>query len=626
MKRLSTLCSALLLLATMSTASAAQKKPVQEVKKVALGGYIGQRYNDCLSHRVKTENVDTLISVFQKQDEEQNLWGSEFWGKWIQGAIGMYHNTQDPELKNIIQDAQDRLIACQLPNGYIGDYDAEHQLSGWDVWGRKYTILGLLKWYWETGDKKSLKAATRLLDYTMKQIPAQKSIVQSGFYMGMPPASILEPTMFMYQTTKEKRYLDFAKYIMESIESPEGPKLISKADVPVAKRFPIENPDNWWSATNGQKAYEMMSCYVGMLELFRETKDPALLESAKIACRHIIDEEINICGSGASYECWYGGKKQQERVAMHTMETCVTFTWMQFCERLLEFTGDASYVDQIERTMYNALMASMKIDGSQIVKYTPMEGYRHEGEHQCFLPINCCNANAPRAFAMIPRIQYRLPETDRIDINLYIPGTADIQLGKNNVCIEQVTEYPKDGKITIAITPEKEAEFTVALRIPAWSKQNTVEVNGEKIEGVKNGSYCLLNRTWKPGDQITVDMEMNAIVKELNHMQAIERGPIVLARDTRFRDGFVDDNCVIPTKNGIVELESVKAPKGIWMAFRVKMARGAYAEGETDKQDTYFCDFASAGNTWDQNERYRVWLPRTLNARYDPFGKFNVNW
>ena len=347
------------------TAMAAPKAPVQKVNAVTLGGYVGHRYAQCLEHRVKTENIDTLISVFRAQNEVNNLWRSEFWGKWVQGAIGMYHYTHDEQLRDIIQQAQEGLIACQLPNGYLGDYDALHQLAGWDVWGRKYTILGLLKWYHETGYKPSLKAAMRLLDYTISQIgPDGKSITQCGYYMGMPPCSILEPTMLMYQATHEERSLQFAKYIVAEIESERGPRLIAKADVPVAKRFPLSNPNDWWTLLNGQKAYEMMSCYIGMLELFRETGDSLLLQSAQKAYRHIVDEEINICGSGASYECWYGGREQQHRVAMHTMETCVTFTWMQFCERLLEFTGDPAYADQIERTLYNALMASMKADGS----------------------------------------------------------------------------------------------------------------------------------------------------------------------------------------------------------------------------------------------------------------------
>ena len=600
--------------------AAAPKATAQRVDSITLAGYVGHRYMQCLEHRVKTENLDTLISVFREQNEENNGWRSEFWGKWVQGAIGMYRYTHDEQLRDIIRQAQDGLIACQLPNGYLGDYDAQHQLTGWDVWGRKYTILGLLKWYLETGYKPSLKAAMRLLDYTISQIgPDGKSITQCGYYMGMPPCSILEPAMLMYQATHEKRYLQFAKYIVADMESEHGPQLIAKADVPVAQRFPLSNPNDWWSRFNGQKAYEMMSCYIGLLELFRATGDSLLLESAQKAYRHIVDEEINICGSGASYECWYGGRGQQHRVAMHTMETCVTFTWMQFCERLLEFTGDPAYADQIERTLYNALMASMKADGSQIVKYTPLEGYRQEGEHQCNMPINCCNANGTRAFAMIPRIMYRLPESGRIDVNLYVPSTAQVQMGKNLITLVQKTEYPRKDFVEIAVNPTLQQAFTIALRIPAWSQHTILEVNGEPVPSVQSGSYQLVNRVWKAGDCITLRVELQARLVRLNNMQAIERGPIVLARDSRFADGDVDESCIIPTRDSdIVDLEPIEAPAGIWMAFRVKMLRGAYSEAEADKEFTHFCDFASAGNTWDKTQRYRVWLPRTLNARFDP--------
>ncbi len=109
------------------------EKEKNAVKSVALSGYVGERYADCLNHRVKPENIDTLISVFKVLDETHNLWGSEFWGKWIQGAVGMYRYTGDEQLRIKIEEAQQRLIACQLANGYIGDYDESHQLNGWDV-------------------------------------------------------------------------------------------------------------------------------------------------------------------------------------------------------------------------------------------------------------------------------------------------------------------------------------------------------------------------------------------------------------------------------------------------------------------------------------------------------------
>ena len=608
MKRSILMVAAFAAIASASV-GAAKKVPVQKVGLVSMKGYVGQRYDDCLNRRVKQENLDTLISVYRNQDEESNMWGSEFWGKWVQGAIGMYHFTHDAELKEIIQQAEDQLMECQLKNGYIGDYDEKHQLKGWDVWGRKYTLLGLIKWYWETGDKNALKSATRLLDYTMTQVgPGKKSILDCGEYVGMPPSSILEPTMFMYQITQQERYLDFAKYIAEELNKPDGPQLITNANVPVALRRPLKPGDAWYGKKNGQKAYEMMSCYVGLLELFRVTGDPDLLKSAEITWQHIVDEEINVCGSGASHECWYGGRALQTRVSALTMETCVTFTWMQFCERLLEFTGDPKYVDQIERTMYNALMASMKADGSQIVKYTPLEGYRQEGEHQCHIPINCCNANGPRAFAMIPRVMYRLPSRGRVDVNLFIPSQATIEMGGQSIALSQETEYPLNGNVQITVNPQREASFTIGLRIPAWSQKTAVEVNGQKVEGVRAGEYCLIERTWKAGDKISLTTDIKARLIEMNDMQAIERGPVVLARDTRFRDGYIDEACLIPTHDGnIVDLEPISAPKDMWMAFRLTMPRGAY---NTETFVTNFCDFASAGNTWNQAERYRVWLPK----------------
>ena len=608
MKRSILMVAAFAAIASASV-GAAKKVPVQKVGLVSMKGYVGQRYDDCLNRRVKPENLDTLISVYRNQDEESNMWGSEFWGKWVQGAIGMYHFTHDAELKEIIQQAEDQLMECQLKNGYIGDYDEKHQLKGWDVWGRKYTLLGLIKWYWETGDKNALKSATRLLDYTMTQVgPGKKSILDCGEYVGMPPSSILEPTMFMYQITKQERYLDFAKYIAEELNKPDGPQLITNANVPVALRRPLKPGEAWYGKKNGQKAYEMMSCYVGLLELFRVTGDPDLLKSAEITWQHIVDEEINVCGSGASHECWYGGRALQTRVSALTMETCVTFTWMQFCERLLEFTGDPKYVDQIERTMYNALMASMKADGSQIVKYTPLEGYRQEGEHQCHIPINCCNANGPRAFAMIPRVMYRLPSKGRVDVNLFIPSQATIEMGGQSIALSQETEYPLNGNVQITVNPQREASFTIGLRIPAWSQKTAVEVNGQKVEGVRAGQYCLIERTWKAGDRISLTTDIKARLIEMNDMQAIERGPVVLARDTRFRDGYIDEACLIPTHDGnIVDLEPISAPKDMWMAFRLTMPRGAY---NTETFVTNFCDFASAGNTWNQAERYRVWLPK----------------
>ena len=591
----------------------AKAPETSQVKTVRMEGYVGKRVDDCIRRRVMGQNADELIEPFKLQDETQGRWASEFWGKWVQGAMASYQYNQDPALYQKIKDSADKLMATQLPNGYIGDYDTEHQLKGWDVWGRKYTLLGLLKWYRLSGDRKALKSACRLLDYTLTQIgPGKAHIYSTGYYRGMPPSSILEPVMMMYNTTKDERYLDFAKFIVEDDESAGGPRLIAKCDEPVAERFPLKEGQSWWSFENGQKAYEMMSCYVGLLELYRVTGNEQYHRAAETAWRHIVDEEINICGSAASSECFYHGKMAQTRPAIHTMETCVTFTWMQFNERLMDFSDEVKYVDQIERTMYNALMASLKDDGSQIVQYAPLEGFRREGGQQCEVRINCCNANAPRAFAMIPRILYRTPKVDRVDVNLYIPSTASIQLGKRSLELNQETDYPRTGEVMLTVTPDKgkPLKADIALRIPAWAENARVEVNGEAVNGAGAGTYCVVSREWKAGDRISLKMDMQGRVVELNGCLAVERGPVVFARDTRFNDGFVDEAVTIPNKNGVVEMKPANAPNGMWMAFSVPVMRGTYSEARLDARQIHVCDFASAGNTWDESVRYRVWLQK----------------
>ncbi len=602
---------ALLAMAAVTLTIAAKSTPKTGVTEIRLQGYVGHRIDQCIEKRIMGQNADELVLPFRTQKETRGRWASEFWGKWVQGAMSSYRYNHDPELLAKIRDAEEKLMACQLENGFIGDYTPETETTGWDIWGRKYTLLGLLKWYRLSGDKAALKAACRLLDYTMTQVgPApKKAIYECGFYKGMPPMSILEPVMFMYGETKNPAYLAFARYIAQAGESAEGPQLVAKCDVPVAFRFPLQPGDAWFGAKNGQKGYEMMSCYVGLLELYKVTGQKEFLHAAETAWEHIMAEEINVAGGSCSRECWYEGRKNQTHPASHTMETCVTFTWMQFCERLLSLTENPRYVDALERTMYNALMASMKDDGSQIVKYTPLEGYRREGEDQCDVHINCCNANGPRAFAMIPRVAYRTPGDSRLDVNLYIPSEAQVQLGKRSLSIKQETDYPRTGEVTLTLTPDKAFQADVALRIPQWSGQTTVTVNGEPVDGVQAGAYCVLHREWQPGDVVRLSLDMTARLEQLNQMGAIVRGPLVLARDTRFADGFVDECMTIPHKEGVVQLTPAEAPEGMWMAFTLPVIHGYYHDSTTDHCEIHLCDFASAGNTWDEAVRYRTWLP-----------------
>jgi DUF1680 family protein len=281
-------------------------------------------------------------------------------------------------------------------------------------------MLGLLHYYDLTGDKAVLAAACRVADHLMTQVgPGRKDLYKVGAYHGMASCSVLEPILWLHRRTGEVKYLEFARYIVSQLEDPEdGARLVSKAlaGVDVGSRYP--HPKSWWSWENGMKAYEMMSCYQGLLEFYQTTGEKRYLDAVTAVAQNIIDTEINAAGSGAAFECWYHGASRETEPAFHMMETCVTTTWLRLCESLLRVTGDSRYADQIERTLYNAFLAALSRDDTTFSKYCPLEGMRGRGEDQCRMTTNCCIANGPRGFVALLETLV-MADGDTVAVNLY---------------------------------------------------------------------------------------------------------------------------------------------------------------------------------------------------------------
>ncbi|MGN0191206.1 MAG: glycoside hydrolase family 127 protein, partial [Candidatus Cryptobacteroides sp.] len=594
--------------------------------KVKIGGYVGSRIDICNSGMVMKEDVDELVEPFRHKNDRSS-WSTEFIGKWMLGAMDMYRYNGDPALFGKISQGIHDLVATQEADGFIGSYAPDARLTQWDIWGRKYTALALISYYRLTGEKAVLEAAARSIDCLIMDLDQRNvDIAKTGNYFGMASCSVLEPVVYLYEETGCQKYLDFALRIVESIEREGSSQLIAKAmdDVPVSQRSDF--PKHWWSSTNGMKAYEMMSCYEGLVELASVTGNQDYLTAAEKTVESIVRDEINIAGSGAAFECWYMGRERQTIPTYHMMETCVTFTWMQFCARLLEKTGKAFYADLFERTMYNALMAAMKDDGTQISKYSPLEGHRSRGEDQCGMCINCCNANGPRGYALIPKTALTVTG-NRVAANLYMPLEASFRIGRNSVGMKMETGYPVDGKVRVSVSSGKPAEFALALRVPGWSEGVfAVRVNGEEYACTAENGFVTVSRKWKNGDTVEIEMGIRTRMVELNNMQAVVRGPLVFARDSRFSDGFVDESAVIQADaDGFIDAVPVPAEESFcWLDLRVPMILGANLEDETEKavRMIHFCDFASAGNDWDSQGRYRVWIPRTLHVMSEPYHRY----
>jgi len=639
---------------------------LDNIGEVLLKGPLGDCLDRMVANHVAGTDPDYITAPFMEKTETKGWWQTEFWGKWMHSAVPYlrYVGNGEPSsprlrrsrrgagsgLKNSIDRGIDRMLASQEENGYIGNYPDELRCGeGWDVWGMKYTMMGLLHYYdgergtsfakateVEAGNgeraQRALDAAKRLCDYVIAEIGPGgrrgRELWQTGNWSGYASSSILEPVVWLYRRTNDKKYLDFASYIVDGMTKPEsGPRLVDLAlkGVSVADRNEQGyNTGAGWAYVckyGRSKAYEMMSCYQGLLEyceavgtgnLLRqgcggrdgERGTDDLIRAAVMTAEDIAKEEINLAGGCACSEAWFHGARKQHLPYTRLQETCVTTTWMRFCEKLLEVTGDPKWADEIEKTFYNAYLGAMKKDGSEFAGYTPLSGNRWHGQHHCYMHTDCCTANGPRGFLCFLRELCR-NDGKTATFNFYASALVK--------GFDMYSLYPRENKARIV--SHTEGPLALRLRIPAWSEKTEVKINGKVQSDVKAGSYFSVSREWKLGDVVEIAFDMPVVAHKLDHAVAFTRGPVLLARDSRFADGDMTE----PFRRGAVRdgqrmdgFSAVRAPSDdIWMAFAATLPVGSHHENPEGAHWTTvtFCDYASAGNLWRADNYYRTWFP-----------------
>lgn len=580
---------------------------------VHIGGRLGAKIDQCIANRVLVQPVEPLVKPYRdKLEEGFKDWRCEYWGKWFTSLAlaDAYRPTATSRAK--LDEGARALVATAAPDGYLGTRQPEHRLKGWDVWGRKYALLGMVAYYDRTGDAPALAAACRHLDTLLAQTgPGKTNIADIGTHKGLAASSILEPTVQLYQRTGEKKYLDYAQYIVGQWSQPShhvpqctnGLRLIEDSLAGVT-------PMNMrWN-----KAYEMMSCYEGLCELYRVTGEKNYLNASIKLAEGVLSHETTILGPGTSREHWCNGHTNQTAAVSQPMETCVTATWMKFLHQLLRCTGDVRYADELERNLYNGLLGAQLPDGSWWAYFSGVNGERVPSLMQHDeVGLSCCVVSGPRGLLLTPQWAVMTAAEGPV-VNLYFPGTAEVVTpAGQKVVIGQQTEYPVANKIEITLDLAKPEAFTLALRIPAWSADTHLTINGETV-ATQPGSYAKLQRTWQRGDRVQLVLDLRGRILKApdgNGQLAIVRGPLVLALDSRLAPEVTFEAKALLDRSAapFIRLKpnpAAAARIGAWMAFDVPLT----VEGKP--QTLIMCDYASAGTAWSTTNQYRVWLPQPL--------------
>ena len=262
----------------------------------------------------------------------------------------------------------------------------------------------------------------------------------------------------------------------------------------------------------------------------------------------------------------------------------------------------------------------MTLDGSDWAKYTPLSGQRLEGGEQCHMGLNCCVASGPRGLFTFP-LTTVMSGKQGLQVNFYAAGTYSAQTpGKQKAELIQETDYPVNGKINIKVQLTKPEDMAIQLRIPEWSAQSSVSVNGQAVNSINPGKNIQVKRLWKSGDVIELSFDMRGrVIKMGDKAQnvAIMRGPVLLSRDARMPEPSLESVITpVTDKNGYLELEPVatRNPE-MWMAFKASFMPESYAEGGSKPIPVMLCDYASAGNSKEGHPHFKVWLPQLLDPR-----------
>jgi DUF1680 family protein len=560
-------------------------------------GYLGNRMNQNLAERLlKLDEEGTLDGYLQRPGHHP--WAGEHIGKYLETACNVWKNISDEKLKLQMDRLMYQLVNSQLTDGYLGTYTPDEYWTSWDVWSHKYNLYGLLAYYKTTGYKPALVSCKKMGDLlcnTFGNKPGQRDIIKAGTHIGMAATSVLDPMVELYKYTGNKKYLDFCYYLLDAMEQDNGPKIISS----------LLATGNVTKVGNG-KAYEMLSNFVGITNLYRVTGDEKLLKPMEIAWQDIVENRLYITGTTSSHEYFqefeYLPAGNKDKIG----EGCVTTTWIQFNQQLLDITGETKYVEQIEKAIYNHLLAAENPQTGCVSYYTPLMDKK---PYTC--EITCCTSSVPRGIAMIPYFTFgnvmNIPTVMLYESATYKETIVTSNKKNIDVSLKVESNFPETGGAVITVNTSKTEAFTIALRVPSWCTSFVAKIRNKEYQGTAN-AYLQINRLWKSGEKIKVSFNMPIKTlegsKSYPNQIAFKRGPQVLA----FDEVLNPRTTLETTENRTFTTFENKTISNVlpkqWIGNQV------YEVKTKDNQTINLVPFADAGQTAGE---VKVWLPLNVD-------------
>lgn len=512
-------------------------------------------HNDEISHAYK--NFEIAAGLSKGTFKGPSFHDGDFY-KIFEGMAATYAVTKDKKLDAEMDKAIELFAKVQRKDGYIhtpvliderwgtlGPEELKKQL-GFEKYNMGHLMTAACIHYRATGKTNFLNIAKGvadfLYDFYKKASPElARNAICPSHYMG-----IVE----MYRTTKNPKYLELANNLIDIRGTTNDGTDDNQDRVPFRQQ-----------TTAMGHAVRANYLYAGVADLYAETGEKKLLDNLESIWDDVTYRKMYItggCGSlydgvspdGTSYDPTvvqkihqaYGRPFQLPNATAHT-ETCANIGNVLWNWRMLQITGDAKYADIVELALYNSVLSGMDLEGEKFLYNNPLNvsndlpfHQRWGNEREGYIALsNCCAPNVTRTIAEVGNYAYNISK-EGLYVNLY--GSNQLKtksLNGEEIEIEQQTNYPWDGKITLKIVKAPKDFQNFFLRIPGWSQNAEVSVNNSKItDKIVSGTYLKLNQKWKKGDVIELNlpmpvelMEANPLVEEVKNQVAVKRGPLV---------------------------------------------------------------------------------------------------
>ncbi len=432
--------------------------------------------------------------------------------KWLEAVGFTLAAKEDQELEKTADEAIDLIAAAQQEDGYLDtyfiikspEYKWKNLCEGHELYTAGHMMEAAAAYYQGTGKRKLLDVVEKLGNLLCETFGPEEEKLHG--YPGHPEVEV--GLIKLYYTTGKKKYLDLAKYFVDvrgvgenyflnEMKSPDyqniTPELLdyrpeySQSDRPVREQERAEG-----------HAVRAVYLYSAMAELAYEYQDQELMDACVRIWNNIVKKQMYITGGiGASGILERFTTDYDLPNDCNYSESCASIGLAMFGIRMANITRDASYIDTVERALYNTILAGIALDGKSFFYVNPLEVWpdncmeRTSKEHvkpirQKWFGVACCPPNIARTLASLGQYVYSAGEGE-LYVNLFISNQAEIDLGNTAVQVSIETRFPFENVVHITVEGVPAEGMKLAVRIPEYARNYTMS---EEVRPPRRGMDC----------------------------------------------------------------------------------------------------------------------------------------